>query len=644
MASIALAKLPHPQEVTEVIEAARIAIQRSPGSVMGPNLIIKVDGAEVGRYLLESRVLNVPRPYRRSIDALLRSRGEDPRSSLPSLPLPTGMTCRYEARTDLVRFLVPASAFADTVSDDSEARAIGVARLQRGVGVAIAEEFRELMWHGAAELGFSIDRFLDPEDLPGDFSMGTIENLHWDPETLPPEPPSDRGDYVPPPWIAEYVANRAADRESARRSRLVPPRAVQERLVAVLPPLVKTALEEAWESRRIRGDMAGSREWRLKEGETGNCLTSEHLRHLKKLTPAIPVPKELLESCATLRRAAPSQAPFMLALKLRESHPVWWDALPWKNLSNASRRDGGPATTFKHVARGVVEESGHAEFIRLVSRIGHNWPLVDWPNDLGLNDQMRAWIAVGALAHADLCEVDQAFVSRTCSLCGVDFHLGTQRLPNVLFTESEYLCWPCGQGAMYGVPGDWTDAREDAMPHVLRALAEEVGTAPSLPLLRLGIADGVADRVLACALRSVLPNNTFSGHSTASWLRWLELAGVLESGWRRSRGIISTANDGHQCRSMFERHVDDFFSRNDIPHECEPTWPYHARFNSSGRRRADWLLPGGTLVEAAGMMSRPEYADKMAAKVSLAEDLGVHLIVIEPSDIGRLDEVFSAWL
>jgi hypothetical protein len=102
--------------------------------------------------------------------------------------------------------------------------------------------------------------------------------------------------------------------------------------------------------------------------------------------------------------------------------------------------------------------------------------------------------------------------------------------------------------------------------------------------------------------------------------------------------------DGHWCRSLFERAVDDFLSAHNIWHEPEPEWPHHHALNPSGRRRADWLLADGTFVEAAGMLTEGAYALKMAEKASLAEAYEIRLLVVKPSDVTRLQSLFAPWM
>ncbi|MDX6244769.1 MAG: hypothetical protein QOE76_2492 [Frankiales bacterium] len=106
---------------------------------------------------------------------------------------------------------------------------------------------------------------------------------------------------------------------------------------------------------------------------------------------------------------------------------------------------------------------------------------------------------------------------------------------------------------------------------------------------------------------------------------------------RTSRGVVSVAADGHACRSLLERYVDDWLSSHHITHSCEPQWPCHPTLNAGGFRRADWLLEGDVYVEMAGMLDDPIYAAKIDHKRQLAMALGVELIVLTPDDLGRLD-------
>ncbi len=130
----------------------------------------------------------------------------------------------------------------------------------------------------------------------------------------------------------------------------------------------------------------------------------------------------------------------------------------------------------------------------------------------------------------------------------------------------------------------------------------------------------------------------------SDWLGALQAADLVGEAWRSSRGTWCRANDGHRCRSLLEKTVDDWFARNNIIHTCEPKWPRHDEMNPSGLKRADWLLADGTFVECAGMMESREYARKIAQKHQLALACGISLIIVAPTDMHRLNQIFEQYL
>jgi hypothetical protein len=54
------------------------------------------------------------------------------------------------------------------------------------------------------------------------------------------------------------------------------------------------------------------------------------------------------------------------------------------------------------------------------------------------------------------------------------------------------------------------------------------------------------------------------------WFGVLRAAGVVGETWRPSRGALCVGTDGHRCRSLLEKAIDDWFAAKAIPHECEP--------------------------------------------------------------------------
>jgi hypothetical protein len=221
----------------------------------------------------------------------------------------------------------------------------------------------------------------------------------------------------------------------------------------------------------------------------------------------------------------------------------------------------------------------------------------------------------------------------TCPFCGVAF---------LDETLSEYLIRRCGPPRWCpDCARDSVDARfqdQGGVSHwttegaaaYLRAEQERTGMLPLLPPPPFPPAwletcpdplvvppDGERDAALvefiSVPTRGAL-DQLWPGGLVAIWLG----AGLAEL-VRTRRGVISIATDGHRCRSLLERYVDDWLSAHGIEHTCEPLWPTHPTLNPGGRRRADWLIEDQVYVEMAGMLDDPIYAAKMAHKRQLAE-------------------------
>lgn len=84
-----------------------------------------------------------------------------------------------------------------------------------------------------------------------------------------------------------------------------------------------------------------------------------------------------------------------------------------------------------------------------------------------------------------------------------------------------------------------------------------------------------------------------------TWLSVLQAADLVGDAWQPARGTYRLASDGHLCRSLAERTVDDFLTARGIAHVPEPTCP-------GSNSRADWGVPDGTFVEYAGLLSDVE--------------------------------------
>ncbi|MET9013186.1 hypothetical protein ABZX74_20025 [Streptomyces olivaceoviridis] len=199
-----------------------------------------------------------------------------------------------------------------------------------------------------------------------------------------------------------------------------------------------------------------------------------------------------------------------------------------------------------------------------------------------------------------------------------------------------------------GEDGAWTEA----VVYALRRLARiEFSGPPSLAQLdRVSVPfgnPGLVDEAMLCRFLVPRPASTLLSARPArparTWTEWLGHAGLLTDGVRTSMGTATRATDGHLCRSLFERHVDDFLHHWGVAHEPEPAYPRHPELNTTGLR-ADWRLADGTFVEALGLLTREAYAAKVARKRELARHHGLRLVTVTAEDLDRLPEVFAAWL
>jgi hypothetical protein len=245
---------------------------------------------------------------------------------------------------------------------------------------------------------------------------------------------------------------------------------------------------------------------------------------------------------------------------------------------------------------------------------------------------------------------------RECAVCKEPFEPWKTPLENVIETGPPRYCVTCTDAIWYS--GDEFDVPEEqeAWPcapsaEIAEAALLHLASLVGVPTATKGIRGPIlqdgdqAARDYEIAARVAAPRQFELRAIDAglSWTHWLARCGVLGESHRTARGVVSTAEDGHLCRSMFERTVDDFLFRMGIDHSVEPDYPWHPVLNATGRR-ADWLLTGEVFVEAAGMMSVEAYRAKMQFKRTLAAECGFELIILEPRDLPRLAQIFERFL
>jgi len=94
------------------------------------------------------------------------------------------------------------------------------------------------------------------------------------------------------------------------------------------------------------------------------------------------------------------------------------------------------------------------------------------------------------------------------------------------------------------------------------------------------------------------------------------------------------SEDGHYCYSRSEKIIDDWLYSHGIEHEKEVRYPYHEKFNQFNYV-CDWLC-GDLYLEYAGMMNIARYAKSIENKISLANDLELNLVILQPDDMKEM--------
>ena len=216
-----------------------------------------------------------------------------------------------------------------------------------------------------------------------------------------------------------------------------------------------------------------------------------------------------------------------------------------------------------------------------------------------------------------------------CPICGRQFLAGILSPWMLRQYGSPRFCNYCCVRARNGRSYETRDATIDG----LRQLADAIEGIPEQSIASTvalgGMSDERRDRIMAGLIVAPSPAQARATVGP-TWLAVLQAAGLVGDAWRPGRGTYCLAADGHLCRSLAERTIDDFLTARAIPHACEPTYP-------GSNSRADWSLPDGTFVEYAGLLSDADYRAKIEAKRTQAAQHGIPLIVLVPEDLTDLE-------
>ncbi len=294
----------------------------------------------------------------------------------------------------------------------------------------------------------------------------------------------------------------------------------------------------------------------------------------------------------------------------------------------------------------------------LIAAYGAMWP---WPMPRSTIARHPAFASqVMELAEQRLVGQQQTYADHPDSvfeqamMYGSFDRLRRERGPRAWPPAAEIACPICGRVFSAGILSHWmlrqygpprfcpgccvrarSGFRAVELPDAfagLRALADAIEGIPEQAIATTisiaGLDDDQRDRVMAGLIVAPVPLAA-KALAGPTWLGVLQAADLVGDAWRPGLGTYCLAADGHLCRSLAERTVDDFLTARGIAHTPEPTYP-------GSSRRADWALPDGTFVEYAGLLDDAEYRAKIEEKRSLAAAAGVPLIILVPEDLTDL--------
>ncbi|WP_243073804.1 hypothetical protein [Microbacterium sp. SS28] len=587
------------------IESHEILIRRRRGA--RNSVILWGDDESLGEYLLDDRLLLCAENTRAVLtDALVSAGYEPPREALVAWTLgaPTlrahiglygwGPVLAVQLRPEgSVRPFLAASCFFDV-----------------GTYISVAEAFnpaieRALRFHGVQA------RPVSPNDVPETANVNSSLSLEWDPQWW--------GTLVPPHSPHEQLVRRALTAEAAARVAPEVARAVSEIIGRVVVD-------------QFHPNSAGHRGWLRRSG----IVSAELARELSDHAPAIRLPAGWMQAWDESRHISEDHAILLTALKLRSDFPDWWVELPWRDFDPVGGDTRGPHPL--QLTSEDIQKSTAPDLLRVI--IDHDLFGATF-FDMTTNDIYRLWLVAAVLCArlgSSAGSHESPTRERRCEICGLTFEVGSLAARHVASTRTANICALCMADAVYPdlSPSNKPEIREEGTIGVVRLLCEMAGAAVPRAVAFHMLQNRVEDRIGAAMMRMLLPDRR------DNWFSWLNVAGVVNDGWRGSYGVTSIANDGHPCRSLIERYIDDFMSAAGIDHDVEPQYPYHPEFNPNSRLRADWELTDGTFVEAAGLMTSEKYRARMSTKRQLADACGFKLIVITESDLTDLDRLLES--
>ena len=176
-----------------------------------------------------------------------------------------------------------------------------------------------------------------------------------------------------------------------------------------------------------------------------------------------------------------------------------------------------------------------------------------------------------------------------CDICRARYYHDSVRYFLIRRWGEPGICPRCGHEALFvqHASGSLDEVSVTNALAALRRLADIAGVIPPQDFRAAFSTEGFsrAKRAELVAALICAPDASTIKQAlhVKQWIEVLRASGLVNDGWRPSRGVLCTATDGHPCRSLGERSIDDWMHRHGIEHEIEPKWPAHPQHNPLGR-------------------------------------------------------------
>lgn len=222
------------------------------------------------------------------------------------------------------------------------------------------------------------------------------------------------------------------------------------------------------------------------------------------------------------------------------------------------------------------------------------------------------------------------FTLRSCDICGKEYRVTS--LPDWVYYGADghkNICFEC--------PVD-PESDKEKLLKLIPELVENCGFIPNSDFspINHNFSARIKEENWVSTVSTIFKMSA-SLTTFDSWFRALFEAGVLKDDVLvTARGVKCIAKSGNECNSLDEQFIDNWLFYNDLKTIKEPIYPKHEKYNTSGRRRADWLV-NGYYIEYFGLAGDDKYDKKTIEKMNLVRELDLKLIALFPEDLNSLD-------